>query len=132
MKRIASCSILLIFLLSSFNQLSPLAGKWEYVGDIFHGKKEGAPTEYALQRTYTESHFEAYAIEKGYVPEMYETGDYSLNADTCLETQTFCSQQSKLLNLTVHYHYTINNDTLTLKGTLPDGEKVEEYWKKVK
>jgi len=130
MKKLTGCSVLLIFFLSSFNQTNPLTGKWEYVGDIFNGKKEGAPTEYTLQRKYTDSHFEAYVIEKGYVPEMYETGDYTLNADTCLETQTFCSQQSKLLNLTVHYHYRISNDTLTLKGILPDGEKVEEYWKK--
>jgi len=118
--------------LTSFYQPGTLQGTWEYAGDIFNGKKEGAPTEYALHRKYTETNFEAFVIEKGYEPEKYETGNYTLNADTCLETQTWCAQPSKQLNITVHYHYSISNDTLTLKGVLPDGENVEEYWKRIK
>jgi hypothetical protein len=123
---------LLFLALTSFQNTDTLKGTWEYVGDIYHGKKEGAPVKYTLQRKYSEAHFEAYAIEKGYLPEMYETGDYLLKADTCLETQTFSTQESRTLNITVHYHYKISNDTLTLKGILPDGEPVEEYWKRVK
>ena len=130
--KILTASFLLFILLSSFYQAQTLKGKWEYAGDIFDGKKEGAPKEYALQRTYSQAHFEAYVIQKGYVPEMYETGYYKLNADTCLEVQTFSNQESKLLNIPIHYHYTINNDTLTLKGILPNGERVEEYWKRLK
>ena len=124
----------LIFVaLSSFYQTSTtLKGTWIYAGDIFNGKKEGAPTAYTLQRKYSDAHFEAHVIEKGYLPEMYETGDYLLKADTCLEMQTYSKQDSKLTNIVVHYHYTVSNDTLILKGVLPDGERVEEYWKKIK
>jgi hypothetical protein len=125
-------AFLVIIFLSSFYQAQTLEGKWEYAGDIFNGKKEGAPKEYALQRTYSQAHFEAYVIQKGYMPEMYETGDYWLKADSCLEVQTFSNQDSKLLNLPIHYHYTVANDTLTLKGILPNGERVEEYWKRIK
>jgi len=131
MKKIAA-SFLLIILLSSFYQTNTLKGKWEYAGDIFNGKKEGAPTEYTLQRKYNNEHYEASLLEKGSKPEKYETGDYSLNADTCLETQTWTNQESKLLNITIHYHYEIRNDTLILSGILPNGRSVEEYWKRVK
>ena len=130
--KLLTFSFLTIFFLSSFYQSQTLEGKWEYAGDIFNGKKEGAPTAYTLQRKYSPAHFEAYAIQKGSMPEMYETGDYKLNGDSCLEVQTFTTQESKLLNIPVHYHYSIVNDTLTLKGILPNGEQVEEYWKKVK
>ena len=124
-------AFLLVALLSSFQTVTTLEGTWEYAGDIFNGKKEGAPTAYALQRKYSEAHFEAYAIQKGYLPEMYETGDYKLNGDTCLEVQTFTSQDSKLLNIPIRYHYTVTNDTLALSGILPNGASVVEYWKKV-
>ena len=109
-----------------------LKGNWQYAGDIFNGKKEGAPKEYSLLRKYTDTGFTAYAIEKGYKPEKYETGRYALNADTCLETQTWCSQPSNLLNITVHYHYIFRNDTLILSGLLPTGGITEEYWKRIK
>jgi len=131
MKKSGTLLVILIFL-SSFQTVDTLKGTWEYAGDIFHGKKEPAPTAYVLQRKYSDAHFEAYAIEKGYVPEMYETGDYTLNADSCIEIQTFSTQDTKLLNIPVHYHYKISNDTLILKGILPNGQKVEEYWKRVK
>jgi hypothetical protein len=134
MKRIFYLSLaILILFLSSFVQDSPtLNGTWAYVGDIFNGKKEGPPTLYTLQRKYSDAHFEAYVIQKGYLPVMYETGDYSLKTDTCFEVQTFSKQDSKLLNIPIHYHYAISNDTLILKGVLPDGEQVEEYWKRIK
>jgi len=132
MKRILYLSSVLIILSSFAQSVSTLNGTWEYAGDIFNGKKEGAPKEYILQRKYSDAHFEAYLVEKGYLPEMYETGDYLLKADTCLEVQTFSRQDSKLLNIPIHYHYAISNDTLTLKGVLPNGERVEEYWKKIK
>jgi hypothetical protein len=122
----------LIVLLSSFNQVSSLKGTWEYAGDVFNGKKEGAPTEYTLRREYSDNDFTAYALEKGYQPTKYETGTYSLVADTCLEKQTWCGQPSKLLNITIRYLYTIRNDTLILDGVLPGGGVTEEYWKRVK
>jgi len=121
-----------LILLSSFDQPKTLSGKWTYAGDIFNGKKEGGPTDYTLQRKYNDTGFTAYVIQKGYKTEEYETGIYSLAADTCLETQTWCSQPSKLLNVAVHYHYSFNKDTLVLNGILPNGAIVEEYWKRVK
>jgi hypothetical protein len=131
MKKLAG-AFLLILLLSSFNQTQTLKGTWLYAGDIFNGKKESAPTEYSLQRKYANAHYEAFVLEKGYAPEKYETGDYSIQTDTCLETQTWCSQPSKLVGVTLHYSYTVRNDTLILKGILPNGENVEEYWKRAK
>jgi len=130
--KIAAISVLVIIFLSSFYQSNPLVGKWVYAGDIFNGKKEGGPTEYTLQRDYDNSHFTAYVIEEGYKDEKYETGDYTLTNDSCVETQTWCGQPSKLLNIPVHYHYSFNKDTLVLNGILPDGALVEEYWKRVK
>jgi hypothetical protein len=124
--------VLAVLILSSFYQSQNLKGYWIYAGDFFNGKKEGAPKEYALEREYTDTGFTASVIEKGYKPEIYETGKYTLGADTCFETQTWCGQPSKLLNVTIHYHYSIQNDTLTLTGVLPTGGSTIEYWKRVK
>jgi hypothetical protein len=71
-------------------------------------------------------------IEPGEKPYTYESGDYTLKADTCFETQTYCAQESQLLNQTITYTYSISNDTLTFKGTLPNGKAVESYWKRIK
>lgn len=127
------CGLALLgLILVSFQQISTLKGTWEYCGDIFNGKTEGAPTEYRLQRKYTKTDFESFLLEKGQKPQKYEAGNYSLNADTCLETQTFSAQESKLTGVTVHYTYTVRNDTLTLTGTLPSGSITKEFWKKIK
>jgi len=132
MMKILAALFLGVLFLSSFDQSKTLAGKWIYAGDIFNGKKEGGPADYILQRKYNDTSFTAYVIQKGYKTEEYETGNYSLTTDTCLETQTWCSQPSKLLNIVVHYHYSFNKDTLVLNGILPSGAIVEEYWKRVK
>lgn len=118
-------------LLCSFS-VDTLKGTWEYAGDISNGKKSGAPTEYALRRKYDAAHFDAFVIEKGYKPEKYESGNYVISGDTCIETETFSSQPSTITNIPIRYLYTIRNDSLILKGTLPNGIHVEEYWKKVK
>jgi hypothetical protein len=117
---------------SSFQSVTSLKGTWEFVGGIYNGKKEGAPAEYALRRKYNAVSYEAFAFEKGYKPEKYEAGNYLLKNDTCTDTETFCNQPSKITNIPIHYLFTIRNDTLTLKGALPTGMVVEEYWKKVK
>jgi len=122
--------IILSTIISSFNYKDTLKGTWIYAGDIFNGKAEGAPTEYTLQRKYTAAKFESFLLEKGEKPQRYEAGEYNLTVDTCTETQTYSLQESKILHIPVHYHYTVQNDTLTLSGTLPDGSKVTEYWKK--
>lgn len=119
-------------LLISFQSAPNLKGTWEFAGGIYNGKKEGAPTDYKLQRKYTATGYEAFAMQKGYRTEKYETGTYVFKGDTCVDTETFCSQPSKITNIPIHYIYTLKNDTLTLKGTLPTGMRVEEYWKKVK
>jgi hypothetical protein len=123
---------LLFLAMVSFQSIGTLKGTWIYAGDIFNGKKEGAPKEYTLERKYSDTGFTAIVLEKGYKPEEYETGTYKLNADTCFETQTWCSQPSNLLNVTIHYHYIIRNDTLILNGVLPSGASTEEYWKRMK
>ncbi|MGZ3763938.1 MAG: hypothetical protein ACXVB0_15310 [Mucilaginibacter sp.] len=125
-------ALLSVLLVSSFASNKTLKGTWIFKGGIYNGKKEKAPTDYILQRKYDAQHFEAFAVEKNYKPEKYETGDYVLKGDTCIETETFSSRPSKLTGIPVSYHYSIRNDTLTLKATLPTGLKVEEYWKRAK
>ena len=117
---------------SAFSGENALTGTWEYLGGIYNGKKDGPPAEYTLQRTYYDAHFDAYALEKGYKPERYEAGDYIIKGDTCIETETFSSQASKLKDIPVHYLFEIRKDTLIFKGKLPSGMVVEEYWKRVK
>jgi len=125
-------SFLLITLVSSFTGKETLKGVWEFQGGIYNGKKEGATVDYTLQRRYDKKHFEAFGIEKDSKPEKYQAGDYELRGDTCIETETYSSQPSKLTGVPIHYLYTIHNNTLTLKATLPTGMTVEEYWKRTK
>ena len=126
------CLLIISLALLSFQQANSIEGTWEYAGDVFNGKAEGAPTEYTLQRKYTSKSYESFLLEKGEKPQKYEAGDYALNADTCLETQTFSLQESKLTGVTIHYIYSIKNDTLTLNGTLPSGATMKEFWKRSK
>lgn len=126
----AVCMVVMSIVCISFNSANSLKGTWEYCGDVFNGKAEGAPTEYTLERKYSAKNYESFLLEKGEKPRKYEAGDYTLKADTCLETQTFSAQESKLIGVTIHYIYTIHNDTLTLSGTLPSGYTVKEYWKR--
>jgi len=120
------------FFLLSFQTQPTLKGNWKFVGGIYNGKKEGAPTDYVLNRKYDAAHYQAFVIEKGYKPRKYEAGNYTISGDTCIDTETFCSQPSKITNIPISYLFTLKNDTLTLRGTLPTGLKVEEYWKKIK
>jgi len=119
-------------LLCSFQTPATLKGTWKFVGGIYNGKKEGAPTGYTLHRKYGAVHYDAFALEKGFKPEKYESGNYVLKGDTCIDTETFSSQPSKITNIPIHYLYAVQHDTLILKGTLPTGMVVEEYWKRVK
>ena len=131
MKKVAS-AILVVIIASAFSGNKTLKGTWEYLGGIYNGKKDGAPAEYTMQRQYDNAHFNAFALQKGYKPEKYEAGDYILKGDTCIETETFSSQPSKLKNIPVHYRYKIRHDSLIFSGKLPSGMVVEEYWKRVK
>jgi hypothetical protein len=124
--------LLVIIVASAFSGEKTLKGTWEYKGGIYNGKKELAPADYTMQRQYDKTHFNAFALEKGYKPEKYEAGDYILKGDTCIETETFSSQPSKLKGIPVHYRYHIRHDSLIFNGILPSGMVVEEYWKRVK
>ncbi|HWD88215.1 MAG TPA: hypothetical protein VG367_08815 [Mucilaginibacter sp.] len=130
-KGILAASLFLI-IASAFSDRMTLKGKWEYMGGVYNGKKDTPPVQYTLQRIYDNDHFEAYALEKGYKPEKYEAGNYVIKGDTCIETQTFSMQPTKLLNLPVRYLYMVRNDSLILGGKLPTGMLVVEYWKRVK
>jgi hypothetical protein len=135
MKRIANIVLLaslLVAIASSFSGKTTLKGSWQYLGGIYNGKKDGPPADYTLQRRYDNVHYNAFVLQKGYKPERYEAGDYLIKSDTCIETETFSSQPSKLTGIPVHYLYSIRNDSLIFSGTLPSGMVVEEYWKRVK
>jgi hypothetical protein len=125
-------SFLILLLSCSFSGKETLKGVWQFAGGIYNGKKEGAPAGYVLQRKYTNKNYEAFVIDSGAKPEKYEAGEYELRGDTCIEKETYSSQPSRLKDIPVNYLYTIQNDTLTLKATLPSGMSVEEYWRHVK
>jgi hypothetical protein len=126
--------ILLVFglILVSFQIVKPLKGTWQYCGGKFNNKLSPAPEGHTQQRKYTDTQFDAFLLEKGEKPVKYESGTYTLTADSCTETQTYSMQQSKLLNVAVRYQYAIRNDTLVLNGKLPGGAVIEDYWKRVK
>jgi hypothetical protein len=115
-----------------YSEQNSLKGTWEYRGGKVNNKLSAAPQGYSTQRKYTDTKFDAFLYEKGEKTIKYESGNYTLNADTCLETQTFCLQSQKMIGVTIHYHYTVRNDTLILNGKLPNGAIIEDYWKKVK
>ena len=125
------CIIFILLTLGSFTSRTSLVGTWKFVGGIYNGKKEGAPTDYILQRKYEAAHYNAFAVQKGYKTEKYESGDYLLKGDTCIDTETFCSQPSKITHIPIHYLFSLRHDKLTLKGKLPTGMVVEEYWRRV-
>ena len=123
-------SILILF--AACSNSGSLEGKWQYAGGTYNGKQEGGTDGYQLQRNYTAKNFEAFLIEGGSEPQKYQAGDYALSGDSCLETETYSTQPSKLTGVAVHYHYEIKNDTLIFKGKLPTGIQVEEHWTKIK
>ena len=131
MKKLAIALIVTV-LFSSFAGTKPLTGTWEFKGGIYNGKKEGATVGYVLQKKYTAGAFECFMVEKGSKPQKYQAGIYKIDDKIYTETETFSSQESQVTGKPIKYQYTISHDTLTIRGTLPTGMKVEEYWKKVK
>jgi hypothetical protein len=125
-------ALLPILVLCSFGIKNNIKGVWEYGGGIYNGKPDSASKDYKLQRRYDAAHYQAFLIEAGQKPVIYEKGNYTLKTDSCLETQTYSSQPSQVTGIAVHYHYLIKNDTLTFNGVLPNGTNVTEYWKRVK
>ena len=131
MQRLLSV-IIVMMALSSVVEVTSLKGTWQYAGGMSNRKRYATPDGYTQQRNYTKDKFEAFLLEKGEKPLKYEAGNYSLKEDSCFETQTYSLQPSVLTGKLIHYHYRVKNDTLFLKGKLPNGIEVEDYWKKVK
>jgi hypothetical protein len=125
-------SLALIIVLSSFFKSDSLKGIWQYAGGISKGTYFPAPKTHRLQRTYTDTNFEAVVLEEGEKPLEYEAGTYMLKPDSCLETQTFSLQGQQMVGVSIHYWYMVRNDTLILRGVLPNGASIEDYWKRVK
>jgi hypothetical protein len=123
---------LAIILFCSFYKAPSLKGVWEYAGGISKGKYYSPPKNYKQQRKYSDTKFDAFLLEPGKKAVKYESGNYTLKNDSCFETQTYCLQTQKMVGLTVNYWHTVRNDTLILKGILPNGTLIEDYWKKVK
>ena len=128
----AAIVVVLLAALSFTDKEPTLSGKWNYAGGWFNHKLSAAPKDYIQQRKYTGKGFDAWLYAKGEKDLKYESGTYTLQGDTCLETQTFCLQDQSMIGKTVRYHYAIRNDTLILNGTLPNGAVIEDYWVKEK
>jgi hypothetical protein len=128
-KLIASCFLLCVILTSCTS--SPIKGKWQYDGGIYDGKPKKADPGLVMQRTYTNDSYEGYVIQSGVDPMKYAAGKYEITNDSFKVTSTFSMQPSQSLGRTVPYTFNIAGDRLTIKGVLPGGMVVEEYWKKV-
>ena len=120
-----------IILISSCTK-NPIIGTWQYDGGLYNGREQKASIDFLMQRTYTGNTFEAFLIEGTAKPELYSSGIYVIKSDTLLITSKFSSRPSQNTDLTISYNYVIDQNNLTIKGVLPNGMIVEEYWKKVK
>lgn len=133
MKKILVTALCSIFTVLVFSVPSPqIKGKWRFAGGIYNGKPEGSTEGYQLQRVYTGKTFNAFMLASGSKPEKYQSGKYSLLGSNYTETETYSMQPSKLTNKAVQYQISKRKDTLVLKGKLPTGMQVEEYWVRVK
>lgn len=111
---------------------SSFKGTWQYDGGIYNDKQQKSSPDFKMQRTYTADKYEAFILEDGAEPEKYGSGRYEIKGDSFLVTSEYSSQPSQLIDKTIRYKFKIDKDHLTLNGILPNGMRVEEYWKKVK
>ena len=133
MKKILNFALCSLLAVHAFAFPSPrIKGKWRFAGGIYNGKSEGSTEGYQLQRVYTDKVFNAYILATGSKPEKYQSGKYSVLGSNYTETETYSMQPSKLINKTVKYQIAMRKDTMILKGTLPTGMQVEEYWVRAK
>jgi hypothetical protein len=133
MKKILILTLCGLLAVQAFALPSPkIKGKWRFAGGIYNGKSEGSTEGYQLQRVYTDRVFNAYILATGSKPEKYQSGKYSISGDNYTETETYSMQPSKLTNKAVKYQIAMRKDTLILKGKLPTGMQVEEYWVRAK
>lgn len=124
--------ILFSMVVNSSCNRRPLKGTWQYNGGVYNGKVQHASTEFQMRRIYTHDDYEAYLMEGNNPPNLYNSGIYEIKGDTLLITSKFSSRPSQNTDVTIAYKFVIDNDKLTIKGVLPNGMLVEEYWKKVK
>ena len=120
-----------IIIISSCSK-NPIIGTWQYDGGLYNGREQKASPDFQMQRTYTGNTFEAFLIEGSAEPELYNSGIFVIKNDTLLITSKFSSRPSQNTDVTIIYKYVIDQNRLTIKGVLPNGMIVEEYWKKVK
>ncbi len=125
-------AILFCIIIISSCSKNPIIGTWLYDGGLYNGREQKASTDFQMQRSYTGNTFEAFLIEGSAKPELYSSGVYAIKNDTLLITSKFSSRPSQNTDLTISYKYVIEQNNLTIKGVLPNGMIVEEYWKKVK
>jgi hypothetical protein len=119
-----------IVLISSCSK-KPIMGTWQYDGGLYNGREQKASLDFQMQRTYTENTFEAYLLEGSAKPELYSSGLYEIKNDSLMITSKFSSRPSQNTDQTIIYNFVIDQNSLTIKGVLPNGMVVEEYWKKV-
>jgi len=124
--------LLLILVVISSCSKGPLKGTWQYNGGVYNGKVQYASTEFQMQRIYTHDDYEAYLLEGNNPPNLYNSGIYEIKGDTLLIKSKYSSRPSQNTDVTIAYKFVIDKDKLTIKGVLPNGMLVEEYWKKVK
>ena len=125
-------TILFCIILISSCTKNPIIGTWQYDGGLYNGREQKASTDFQMQRTYAGNTVEAFLIEGSAKPELYSSGIYVIKSDTLLITSKFSSRPSQNTDLTISYNYVIDQNNLTIKGVLPNGMIVEEYWKMVK
>ena len=128
--KILSSMLILTAVLFAGCQSTPIEGKWQYDGGIYNGKTREAAPEFTMQRTYAADTYEGHVIE-GEHQERYTAGTYEVKKDSLFLTSTFSNQPSQLTGRTQAYQFQVNEGKLTIKGVLPNGMQVEEYWKKV-
>ncbi len=124
----------IIILMQTACSSNSFTGTWQYDGGIYDAKPQAASADFKMQRTYTTNKYEAFVIEGENQPKKYGSGRYEIKGDTFLVTSEYSAQPSQLVGKTIAYKFKIDQDQdkLTIKGTLPNGMKVEEYWKKIK
>jgi hypothetical protein len=100
-------------------------GTWQYDGGLYNGREQKASLDFQMQRTYTENTFEAYLLEGSAKPELYSSGLYEIKNDSLMITSKFSSRPSQNTDQTIIYNFVIDQNSLTIKGVLPNGMVVE-------
>ncbi|MBC7746236.1 MAG: hypothetical protein H7096_14175 [Flavobacterium sp.] len=122
--------IFIIFLVACSS--NPMKGTWQYDGGIYNDKQQNASADFKMNRTYSADKYEAFILEEGVKTEKYASGRYEMKGDSFLVTSEYSLQPSQTIGKTIGYKYKLEKNRLTLNGILPNGMKVEEYWKKIK